>query len=62
MDSSGSAPRPKMVRDMANILLAERNGPPVGTKWVYNYSLALSVLIKAAAAQIGKPRQRKFST
>jgi hypothetical protein len=44
-----------MVRDMANILLAERNGPPVGTKWVYKYSLILSVLIKAAAAQIGKP-------
>jgi hypothetical protein len=27
-----------MVRDMANILLAERNGPPVGTKWAYNYT------------------------
>jgi hypothetical protein len=38
MDIRGSAPRPSMVRDMANILLRERSGQPVGTKWVYNYT------------------------
>jgi hypothetical protein len=38
MDMRGSAPRPSMVRDMANILLRERNGQPVGTRWVYNYT------------------------
>jgi hypothetical protein len=38
MDLRGSAPRPSMVRDMANILLRERDGQPVGSKWVYNYT------------------------
>jgi DDE superfamily endonuclease/Tc5 transposase-like DNA-binding protein/Psq-like protein len=38
MDSRGSAPRPNTVREMANILLAERGGQPVGGKWVYNYT------------------------
>jgi hypothetical protein len=38
MDMRGSAPRPPMVRDMANILLRERNGQPVGINWVYNYT------------------------
>jgi len=38
MDTRGSAPRPGMVRDMANILLAERGGGVVGSKWVYNYT------------------------
>ena len=38
MDTRGSAPRPSMVRDMANILLAERGAGVVGSKWVYNYT------------------------
>jgi hypothetical protein len=38
MDTRGSTPRPSMVRDMANILLAERSGGVVGSKWVYNYT------------------------
>jgi hypothetical protein len=38
MDLRGSAPRPNTVREMANILLAERGGGVVGSKWVYNYT------------------------
>ena len=38
MDTRGSAPRPSMVRDMANILLAERGSQTVGINWVYNYT------------------------
>ena len=38
INTRGSAPRPSMVRDMANILLAERGGGVVGSKWVYNYT------------------------
>ena len=40
MDSRGAAPRHPQVRDMANILLAERGTSPiqtVGEKWVYNF-------------------------
>ena len=40
MDSRGAAPRHPQVRDMANILLAERGSTPiqtVGEKWVYNF-------------------------
>ena len=40
MDIRGPAPRPSIVRHMANILLAERSprGGGVGSKWVYNYT------------------------
>ena len=38
MDTRGSAPRPSMVRDMANILLAERGSQTVGVNWVYRYT------------------------
>ena len=37
MDSRGAAPRPAMVGEMANILLAERCEEVVGQKWVYNF-------------------------
>jgi transposase-like protein len=40
MDSRGSAPRPSMVREMANLLLEKRGTTPVlsvGEKWVYNF-------------------------
>jgi hypothetical protein len=37
MDSRGAAPRPTMVEEMANILLAERCQEVVGEKWVYNF-------------------------
>ncbi|MBZ6375483.1 MAG: hypothetical protein LBE67_10925 [Kocuria palustris] len=40
MDSWGSAPRPSMVREMANVLLEKRGITPVssvGEKWVYNF-------------------------
>ncbi|KAK9578966.1 suppressor protein sef1 [Aspergillus fumigatus] len=37
MDSRGSPPRPSMVAEMANILLAERCTQTVGVNWVYNY-------------------------
>jgi hypothetical protein len=40
MDSRGSAPRPSMVREMANVLLEKRGITPVssvGEKWVYNF-------------------------
>ena len=40
MDSRGAAPRYPQVREMANILLAERGSTPiqtVGQKWVYNF-------------------------
>jgi hypothetical protein len=40
MDSRGSAPRPFMVREMANLLLEKRGTTPVlsvGEKWVYNF-------------------------
>jgi len=37
MDSRGSAPRPTMVAEMANILLAERCTQTVGVNWVFNY-------------------------
>ena len=37
IDSRGAAPRPAMVREMANILLAERCQQTVGEKWVYNF-------------------------
>lgn len=36
-DSRGSAPRPAMVAEMANILLAERCTQTVGVNWVFNY-------------------------
>ena len=41
MDARGAAPRPSMVREMANLLLAKRGSTPiqtVGEKWVYNYT------------------------
>jgi hypothetical protein len=40
MDQRGAAPRPSHVREMANILLAQRGSIPtqtVGEKWVYNF-------------------------
>ena len=40
MDSRGSAPRPSMVQEMANLLLEKRGTTPVllvGEKWVYNF-------------------------
>ena len=40
IDSRGAAPRQSHVREMANILLAERGSTPiqtVGEKWVYNF-------------------------
>jgi hypothetical protein len=40
IDSRGSAPRPSMVREMANVLLEKRGITPVssvGEKWVYNF-------------------------
>jgi hypothetical protein len=40
MDSRGAAPRPTMVREMANLLLAQRGSvpsQPIGQKWVYNF-------------------------
>ncbi|CAP79192.1 Pc06g01990 [Penicillium rubens Wisconsin 54-1255] len=40
MDSRGSAPRPSMVREMANLLIQKRGTTPllsVGEKWVYNF-------------------------
>ncbi|KAJ8226388.1 hypothetical protein LV160_009114, partial [Aspergillus fumigatus] len=40
MDQRGAAPRPSHVREMANILLAQRGSTPtqtVGEKWVYNF-------------------------
>ena len=40
MDSRGAAPRHSHVREMANILLAERGSTPiqtVGQNWVYNF-------------------------
>ncbi|RJE17441.1 Pogo transposable element, partial [Aspergillus sclerotialis] len=37
MDTRGSAPRPSIVRDMANILLAKRGGGVVGKNWASNY-------------------------
>jgi hypothetical protein len=41
MDSRGAAPRPSMVREIANLLLARRGTIPietVGEKWVYNFT------------------------
>jgi hypothetical protein len=46
MDSRGSAPRPSMVREMAN-LLEKRGTTPVisvGEKWVYNFVKRLPLL------------------
>ena len=40
MDTCDAAPRYPQVREMANILLAERGSTPiqtVGQKWVYNF-------------------------
>ncbi|OQD93547.1 hypothetical protein PENVUL_c008G03920, partial [Penicillium vulpinum] len=40
MDSRGAAPRPSMVREMADLLLQKRGTTPVlsvGEKWVYNF-------------------------
>jgi hypothetical protein len=40
MDARGAAPRPSMVADMANLLLAKRGETPiqtVGQNWVTNY-------------------------
>jgi hypothetical protein len=40
MDMRGAAPRPPHMRDMVNLLLAERGSTPsptVGQKWVYNF-------------------------
>jgi predicted HTH domain antitoxin len=40
MDQRGAAPRPSHVREMANILLAQRGSTPtqtVGEKWVFNF-------------------------
>jgi hypothetical protein len=36
LDKRGLPPRPSMVRDMANILLAQHGNQQVGEKWVYN--------------------------
>jgi hypothetical protein len=36
MDIRGSAPRPSMVREMANILLGERGSQTVGNNWATN--------------------------
>ena len=38
MDTRGSAPRPSMARDMANILLAERGNQTVGINWIYKFT------------------------
>jgi hypothetical protein len=41
MDDRGGAPRPLMVREMANLLLARRGTTPIETvsdKWVYNFT------------------------
>lgn len=37
MDTRGSAPRPSMVREMANILLGERSNETVGRNWATSY-------------------------
>ncbi|ODM17137.1 hypothetical protein SI65_07536 [Aspergillus cristatus] len=40
MDSRGAAPRPAIVREMADLLLATRGSTPVqtvGENWVFNY-------------------------
>ena len=37
MDTRGSAPRPSMVREMANILLGERSNQTVGRNWATSY-------------------------
>ena len=37
LDSRGFSPRPSEVRDMANLLLAERQESPVGVNWVSNF-------------------------
>lgn len=37
MDSRGAAPRPNMVAEMANLLLAARGIAPVGVNWVSTY-------------------------
>ena len=41
IDARGAAPRPSMVREMANLLLKKRGSTliyTVGEKWVYNYT------------------------
>ena len=37
LDSRGFAPRLRDVEDMANILVASRNAPRVGTRWAGNF-------------------------
>ena len=37
MDQRGAAPRPAMVQEMANILLAKRSHQTVGKNWVHNF-------------------------
>ncbi|KAJ5566726.1 uncharacterized protein N7459_010108 [Penicillium hispanicum] len=37
LDDRGAGPRPAMVREMANLLLAQRCSSTVGQKWVYNF-------------------------
>jgi hypothetical protein len=37
LDSRGFPPRPQAVREMADLLLAERDAPPVGKNWTSNF-------------------------
>jgi hypothetical protein len=37
LDSRGFPPRLRGVEEMANQLLADRNAPPVGTRWANNF-------------------------
>ena len=37
LDSRGFSPRPSEVREMADLLLTERQESPVGQKWVSNF-------------------------
>jgi hypothetical protein len=37
LDSRGFPSRPRFVEEMANSLLADRNAPPVGTRWAHNF-------------------------
>src|SRR6478735_6554923 len=37
LDSRGFPPRLRGVKDMADQLLADRDAPPVGTRWAHNF-------------------------
>jgi Tc5 transposase DNA-binding domain/helix-turn-helix, Psq domain len=37
LDSRGFPPRPQSVQEMADLLLAERDAPPVGKNWTSNF-------------------------